>query len=211
MPERVVGVVDHGSGNLHSVRRALELAGARPVVSGDPRALWRCDGLVLPGVGALASCVASLRAMGGEDLVARWRESGKPLLGICVGHQMLFTSGSERGQQVDCLGLWPGHVTELPARRLPHMGWDTLTVPEGSALLAGLEDERFYFVHSCGVDLADPATASLPRLTTTCHHEGVGFVAAVEDGPVCSVQFHPEKSGRAGARLVRNWLEGPSW
>ncbi|AZZ42091.1 imidazole glycerol phosphate synthase subunit HisH [Acidipropionibacterium jensenii] len=197
-----VGVIDHGSGNLHSACRALSRVGAEVVLSSDVDELERTDALVLPGVGALASCMAGLRAMGGDELAAGWVDAGRHLLGICVGHQMLFEDGEERGQPVGCLGLLPGSVSMLPAERLPHMGWNTVTPCPGSRLFAGIEDQRFYFVHSYGVLVDSPHTG-----ITTCRHQDAEFVAATELGPICSTQFHPEKSGAAGARLLRNWLD----
>lgn len=146
-----VGIIDHGSGNLHSARRALRQVGAEVIVSNDPSALLDTDALVLPGVGALAVCMTGLRAMGGARLVRQWVDEGRPLLGICVGHQMLFERGRERDVDVKCLGVLPGVVEELPAERLPHMGWNTVTPATDSALFQGVQ-ERFYFVHSlwCG-------------------------------------------------------------
>lgn len=203
MPETTrVGVIDHGSGNLHSACRALSQAGAEVVLSADADELTRTDALVLPGVGALAACMAGLRAMGGDELVANQVSAGKPLLGICVGHQMLFEDGEERGEPVSCLGILPGSVTMLPAERLPHMGWNTVSPCRGSRLFRGVEKERFYFVHSYGVLVHAPHTG-----ITSCRHEDVDFIAATELGQVCSTQFHPEKSGAAGAALLRNWLD----
>ncbi len=196
-----VGVIDHGSGNLHSACRALAEAGADVVLSSDIDELEGTDALVLPGVGALASCMAGLRAMGGDELVAGWVDRGRPLLGICVGHQMLFEDGEERGEPVGCLGLLPGSVTMLDADRLPHMGWNTVAPCPGSRLFRGIESERFYFVHSYGVPVGSPHTG-----ITSCRHEEAEFIAATELGPICSTQFHPEKSGKAGAGLLRNWL-----
>ncbi len=203
MPEITrVGVIDHGSGNLHSACRALSEAGAEVVLSRHLDELARTDALALPGVGALASCMAGLRAMGGDELVADQVDRGRPLLGICVGHQMLFEDGEERGEPVAGLGILPGTVTMLPADRLPHMGWNTVAPCEGTRLFRGIEEERFYFVHSYG--LVDPGQHTG---ITTCTHEDAVFVAACELGAVCSTQFHPEKSGQAGQRLLRNWLD----
>lgn len=156
----------------------------------------------MPGVGAFAACMAGLGAAGGRELVADWVASGRPLLGICVGHQVFFAHGTEHGIATPGLGLYEGTVEQLPAQRLPHMGWNTVETPEGSRLFTGLEDERFYFVHSYAA-LAAPAGARV----TTAHHEDASFVAAVERDNVASTQFHPEKSGAAGARLLRNWLQ----
>lgn len=172
-------------------------------VTSDHSVLARQDALVVPGVGAFAACMAGLEAVGGRELVSDWVDTGKPLLGICVGHQVLFERGTEHGVDTPGLGLHPGAVEQLPARRLPHMGWNHVEVPAGSRLFDGLTGQRFYFVHSYAV-LGPPAGA----LVTTAGHEGSVFVAAVERENVSSTQFHPEKSGAAGARLLRNWLDG---
>ena len=193
---------DYGSGNLHSAARALAAAGGKVVLSADIRELAVCDALVVPGVGAYAACMAGLQAAGGAELLEGWLPTGKPLLGICVGHQILFEEGTEHGICTAGLGLWPGTVRPLAARRLPHMGWNRVEVPPGSRLFSGIEDERFYFVHSYAVTQMSGTDGVL---VTTATHE-VPFVAAVERGNVCSTQFHPEKSGEAGARLLRNWL-----
>lgn len=198
-----MGLFDYGSGNLHSAARALAAAGGRVVLTGDIRELTGCDALVVPGVGAYAACMAGLRAAGGVELLADWLPTGKPLLGICVGHQILFEGGTEHGIRTAGLGLWPGTVRPLAARRLPHMGWNRVDVPPGSRLFAGVENERFYFVHSYA---ATRMSGTDGTLVTTATHE-VPFVAAVERENVCSTQFHPEKSGEAGARLLRNWLD----
>ncbi|WP_130865502.1 imidazole glycerol phosphate synthase subunit HisH [Acidipropionibacterium timonense] len=196
-----VGVIDHGSGNLHSACRALREAGARVVLSNDVDELAAQEALVLPGVGALAAAMDGLRAMGGDELVLDHVEHERPLLGICVGHQMLFEYGEERDAPVAGLGLLPGVVSPLPADRLPHMGWNTVRPCDGTRLFRGIERERFYFVHSFGV--VDP---QLHSGVTTSTHEDAVFIAATELGPICSTQFHPEKSGAAGVRLLANWM-----
>ena len=180
----------------------MAAAGGKVVLSADIRELAGCDALVVPGVGAYAACMAGLQAAGGAELLEGWLPTGKPLLGICVGHQILFEEGTEHGICTAGLGLWPGTVRPLAARRLPHMGWNRVEVPPGSCLFSGIEDERFYFVHSYAVTRMSGTDGVL---VTTATHE-VPFVAAVERGNVCSTQFHPEKSGEAGARLLRNWL-----
>ena len=200
---RSVGLLDYGSGNLHSAAQALRAAGADVLVSPDPDALQGRDALVVPGVGAFAACMAGIEAVGGRELVSDWVDSGRPLLGICVGHQVFFTEGTEHGVTSRGLGLFPGSIDPIPARRLPHMGWNTVLVPEGSRLFAGVERERFYFVHSYAA-LTPPGEG----LVTTAVHEGVEFVAAMERGNVASTQFHPEKSSAAGVQLLRNWLAG---
>ncbi|GAA4902802.1 imidazole glycerol phosphate synthase subunit HisH [Tessaracoccus lubricantis] len=197
-----MGLLDYGSGNLHSAARAFRNAGADVVVTSDQAVLLQQDGLVVPGVGAFAASMAGIAAVGGIDVIRRWAEAERPLFGICVGHQILFEAGHEHGTHTDGIGLYDGEVIGLDARRLPHMGWNTVVAPAGSALFSGLGDERFYFVHSYAA-LTGPADA----LVTTAEHEDARFVAAVERGHVSSTQFHPEKSGAAGARLIANWLQ----
>jgi imidazole glycerol-phosphate synthase subunit HisH len=198
-----VVVLDYGSGNIRSAERAIARAGARVCVTADPAAALAADGLVVPGVGAFASCMDGLEAVGGPEVIRRRIAAGRPVLGICVGHQVLFAEGIEHGRRADGCGVWPGLVEELHAERLPHMGWNTVDPPPESVLFAGVAAERFYFVHSYGVrELA----AAPGRTITWAEHEGDRFVAAVEEGPVASTQFHPEKSGDAGARLIRNWI-----
>lgn len=204
-----VVVLDYGSGNLRSAMRALQRVGAEVTVTADRSAALAADGLVIPGVGAFAACMTGLRAVGGDDIIAGRLAGRAPVLGICVGMQVLFTQGNEHGQRTPGCGVWPGVVERLTAPVLPHMGWNTVRAPDGSALLAGIDQgERFYFVHSYAV-LGWPARAQVPPaepLLTWAEH-GQPFLAAVEDGPVCATQFHPEKSGDAGAALLSNWLE----
>jgi imidazole glycerol-phosphate synthase subunit HisH len=202
---RSVVVLDYGSGNLRSAERALARAGTEVTVTADQDAALAADGLVVPGVGAFAACMAGLLEVGGDEVIAKRRIAGRPTLAICVGHQVLFSSGIEHGVPADGCAAWPGVVELLQADRLPHMGWNTVTAGAGSRLFAGIESERFYFVHSYGVR-ALPAAPG--RVVSWSEHGGDAFVAAVEDGPLVSVQFHPEKSGDAGARLIRNWVAG---
>jgi len=199
-----VGVLDYGSGNLHSVCRALDAAGARVTLSSARTDLATCQGLVLPGVGAFAACMDGLRACGGAELVADWAGSRRPLLGICVGHQVLFDSGVEHGVVTDGLGLLPGLVGRLEAKRLPHMGWNTVEASD-CAMFGGLTGEHFYFCHSYGVRRLPPGLAEEDVIW--CNYEGTRFVAAVAAGHIWSTQFHPEKSGAAGGRLLSNWLD----
>jgi imidazole glycerol-phosphate synthase subunit HisH len=202
---RSVVVLDYGSGNLRSAERALTRTGTAVTVTADPNAALAADGLVVPGVGAFAACMAGLLAVGGDEVIAKRRIAGRPTLAICVGHQVLFEAGIEHGVRADGCGVWPGLVERLRAERLPHMGWNTVTAGAGSRLFAGIESERFYFVHSYGVHDLPPAP---DRVVTWAEHQGDQFVAAVEEGPLVSTQFHPEKSGDAGARLLRNWVSG---
>ena len=204
-----VAVLDYGSGNVHSALRAVERAGAEVELTRDPQAVQEADGLLVPGVGAYASVMRALTEVGGTRWIGRRVAGGRPVLGICVGHQILFDAGVEHGERTAGMGEWPGVVAELPAEVLPHMGWNTVRPPEGSALFAGIEDERFYFVHSYGVlewEFDQTISAMRPPQVTWAHH-GADFIAAVENGPLSATQVHPEKSGDAGLQLLRNWLE----
>lgn len=207
MTAPTVVVLDYGSGNLRSAQRALERAGAAVEVTADRSAATEADGLVVPGVGAYAACMAGIDAVHGGEIVDRRLAGGRPVLGICVGMQVLFAEGVEHGVQTEGLGEWPGVVELLRAPVVPHMGWNTVDVPAGSTLFAGVEDERFYFVHSYAVrEWVMPVGELLrPPLVTWAEH-GEPFVAAVENGPLAATQFHPEKSGDAGAHLLRNWV-----
>jgi imidazole glycerol-phosphate synthase subunit HisH len=193
--KRVV-VLDYGSGNLRSVQRALERVGACvTVTSGRVEA----DGLVVPGVGAFAACIAGLSTVDGAATIKAALETGRPLLGICVGMQVLFEAGVEHGVETTGLGVLSGRVEQLQAPILPHMGWNVVDAPTGSALFAGIPGgTRFYFVHSYAAHHSDGLVAKA--------HHGEDFVAAIERGPVSATQFHPEKSGDAGATLLENWL-----
>ncbi|MCC2030446.1 imidazole glycerol phosphate synthase subunit HisH [Microbacterium sp. YMB-B2] len=205
---RSVVVYDYGSGNVHSAVKALAAAGADATLTGDRTAALEADGLLVPGVGAFAAVRAALREQGGDEVIERRLAGGRPVLGVCVGMQVLFAHGVERGQDVEGLGEWPGAVTELNAPVLPHMGWNTVTPDEGSVLFRGIEEERFYFVHSYAAqkwELEVIPPFPQPALTWTTY--GEPFLAAVENGPLSATQFHPEKSGEAGIRLLRNWVE----
>jgi glutamine amidotransferase len=202
-----VVVLDYGSGNLRSAVRALERAGAEVTLTADHSAAEAADGLVVPGVGAFAACMGGLRAVRGHRTIDRRLAGGRPVLGICVGMQVLFERGVERGVDTEGLGEWPGVVSELPATVLPHMGWNTIQPDAGSQLFAGIEEERFYFVHSFAaqqwtLDVMPP----FPRPVLTWAEHGGRFLAAVENGPLSATQFHPEKSSDAGIRLLGNWL-----
>ncbi|TFD76273.1 imidazole glycerol phosphate synthase subunit HisH [Cryobacterium fucosi] len=203
---RVV-VFDYGTGNVHSAVKALELAGAEVTLTGDRKVALEADGLVVPGVGAFSAVMSALKAVRGDEIVDRRIAGGRPVLGICVGMQVLFEHGVERGVDTEGLGEWPGTVTRLEAPILPHMGWNTVTAAEDSVLFRGIEEERFYFVHSYAAQewtLEVMPPFPKPRLTWAEH--GVPFLAAVENGPLSATQFHPEKSGEAGIRLLSNWL-----
>jgi glutamine amidotransferase len=204
---RVV-VLDYGSGNLRSVQRAVGRCGADVTVTADVEAALNADGLVVPGVGAFAACMAGLRAVRGDRIIGRRLAGARPVLGICVGMQVLFTRGVEHGVETEGCDQWPGTVERLKADVLPHMGWNTVTIPAGSKVFAGLDaDTRFYFVHSYAVRRWEMESAGplIAPLVTWAEH-GEPFVAAVENGPLWATQFHPEKSGDAGAHLLRNWI-----
>jgi glutamine amidotransferase len=227
-----VVVLDYGSGNLRSAQRALQRAGADVTVTADAGAALNCDGLVVPGVGAFAACMAGLRAIRGEVIIGKRLAGSRPVLGICVGMQVLFAEGAEHGERTAGCGELPGVVERLAAPVLPHMGWNTVRPPAGTRLLAGTgPDTRFYFVHSYAARSLPPRAGdegageqgaagqgaagqgartqggrmSQPLLTLATH--GQDFIAAVEDGPLCATQFHPEKSADAGAAVLANWLE----
>lgn len=198
-------ILDYGLGNIRSAQRAVARAGARVSIGVDHDQAMAADGLVVPGVGAFAACMEGLRRVGGDQLIADRVDAGRPVLGICVGAQILFSAGDEHGERVAGCGRWPGLVEQLHAERLPHMGWNTVDSPADSTLFAGLAGERFYFVHSYGV--REEAT-QLPEQAdvTWAEHQGDRFVAGIEQGVLSATQFHPEKSGAAGARLLANWV-----
>jgi glutamine amidotransferase len=205
---RRVAVLDYGSGNLRSAQRALQRVGADVEVTSDHHAALEADGLVVPGVGAFAACMAGLRSVRGDWVIGRRLAGGRPVLGVCVGMQVLFERGDEHRESTGGCGEWPGAVQRLDADVLPHMGWNTVRAPTESRLFAGLDTAtRFYFVHSYAVrdwPLHGRAPCAAP-LVTWAHH-GEDFVAAAENGVLSATQFHPEKSGDAGAAVLANWV-----
>jgi glutamine amidotransferase len=202
-----VVVLDYGSGNLRSAERAVARTGVRVRVTDDLAAAAAADGLVVPGVGAYAACMAGIDALGAGPVIAERVAAGRPVLGICVGMQILFDAGVEHGVESKGLGLLPGTVTRLTAARVPHMGWNTVQADAGSVLLAGLAaDSRFYFVHSYAAsDLAALRDAGA-RVSTASHD--LPFAAVVEWGALSAAQFHPEKSADTGFALLRRWVAG---
>ena len=205
MRAKSVVVLDYGSGNLRSAQRALQRVGASVDVTADLGAAAAADGLVVPGVGAFEACMTGLRAIAGERVIAERVAAARPVLGVCVGMQILFARGVEFGVETNGCGQWAGAVTRLDAPVIPHMGWNVVAGAPGSALFKGLDaDARFYFVHSYAAQRWEGEPDAL--LTWATH--GVPFLAAVEDGPLAATQFHPEKSGDAGAAVLSNWVEG---
>lgn len=202
-------VLDYGSGNLASAERALRRTGASVTVTSDFEAALNADGLVVPGVGAYEACMQGLTAVRGQRIIDRRVAGNRPVLGICVGMQILFERGVEHGVETAGVGEWPGTVERLQAPIVPHMGWNTVSAGTGSVLFAGLDPQtRFYFVHSYAVrtwelEVTEPFT---PPVVTWAEHGGDRFVAAVENGPLSATQFHPEKSGDAGAEVLQRWV-----
>jgi glutamine amidotransferase len=202
-----VVVLDYGSGNLRSAERAVARTGVDVRVTDDLAAAAAADGLVVPGVGAYAACMAGIEALGAGPVIAERVAAGRPVLGICVGMQILFDSGVEHGVETKGLGLLPGAVTRLHATRVPHMGWNTVDVPDGSVLMAGLPaGSRFYFVHSYAASDLSVLRDAGARVTSASHD--APFAAVVELGVLSAAQFHPEKSADTGFALLRNWVAG---
>ncbi len=206
MSAKVV-VLDAGTGNVRSAVRALARAGAEVELTADQASVMAADGLVVPGVGAFGAVMDKLRAVRADRFIERRIAGGMPVLGICVGLQVMFV-GSAESEGAEGLAQWPGAVRRLDAPVVPHMGWSRVEAPEGSRLFEGVGNERFYFVHSyaCMDDPSPRMADSFGRPLVTWAEHGSRFVAAVEHGPLCATQFHPEKSGDAGARLLANWI-----
>lgn len=203
-----VVVLDYGAGNVRSAVRALERVGATVTVTADPKTAVEADGLLVPGVGAFASCMEGLRAAQGPRIIGQRLAGGRPVLGICVGMQILFESGTEHGVHTEGCGEWPGEVTRLQAPVLPHMGWNTVELPSGSCMFEGVSaDDRFYFVHSYAARSWELETEiTEPPKVAWSEYGGDRFVAAVENGALWATQFHPEKSGDVGSQLLKNWI-----
>lgn len=204
----MIGIVDYGMGNMHSVGSAFQAIGREILLVTEPEQLRDVASIVLPGVGSFGDAMENLRArrLIGE-LETQVLANRKPFLGICLGLQILATTGFEHGEHAG-LGWVPGTVEKLPASigdqplRVPHIGWNEVHATAGDGLYAGLGDEpAFYFVHSYVLKPNGPAT-----INGACHY-GVDFAASITSGNIAAVQFHPEKSHRAGLRLLRNWCE----
>ncbi|WP_062384643.1 imidazole glycerol phosphate synthase subunit HisH [Demequina iriomotensis] len=215
MTAPLVCVFDYGFGNVRSATRALEHVGARVVLTSDRTVAENADGLVVPGVGAFEAVMNGLRQARGDQVVGRRLAGGRPVLGICVGMQVMFERGVEHGTETAGLDQWPGVVELLQTSVVPNMGWATVEPPAHTSLFQGVESERFYFVHSYGArafplgTTEDTGRFASPLVTWSTAGAGDRadrFVAAVENGPLCATQFHPEKSGEAGLHLLRNWV-----
>lgn len=210
MASPAVAVLDYGSGNLRSVVRMLQRLGAQVELTSDPKTALGAQGLLVPGVGNFHECMAGLHGVDGPRIIDIRLAGSRPVLGICVGMQVMFDGSTEpASRRQDGLGQWPGKVERLEAGVIPHMGWNVVRAPADSALFTGVGSERFYFVHSYAarrwqLQPYGPFTVVTPQVTWSDH--GGEFVAAVENGPLWATQFHPEKSGDAGAQLLRNWL-----
>lgn len=196
----MIAILDYGSGNLRSAQRAFEVASANVVVTRDAKTCSEASALIVPGVGAFAACMEQLAQVGGVEIIADRVAKARPIFGICVGMQILFQSSSEK-KETQGLGVLPGKVSELKAPVLPHMGWNSVAPAHNSKLFKGVEDQSFYFVHSYA------AKNSIPNAKNTITNYGEDFLAAVEKDFVVATQFHPEKSGAAGAKLIANWVK----
>ena len=206
MSARVV-VLDYGIGNVHSAVKALEYAGAAVELTSDPSKVQSADGLVVPGVGAFAAVMKALIKVKAPELIDKRLAGGKPVLGICVGLQVMFEMGLENEIETQGLGQWPGVVSKLDSPKLPHMGWNNVAAPDESALFEGVADQLFYFVHSYAAkEFTLQVDLPFIRPVVSFSEYGEKFIAAVENGPLTGVQFHPEKSGEAGITLLRNWI-----
>ncbi len=198
----MIAILDYGSGNLRSAERAFATSGKDVVVTSDRAVALAADGLVVPGVGAFAACMNGLNAVDGAAIIRERIAKERPVLGICIGMQILFSQGTEhaQGDAHAGVGVWDAQVSQLVAPILPHMGWNTIETTSDSNLFKGIEDQSFYFVHSYA---AKKAVGKVQSWSTY----GERFLAAVEDGYVSATQFHPEKSGDAGLALIKNWTQ----
>ena len=207
MSRKSVVVFDYGTGNIHSAIKAVERAGASVELTRDKKKCADADGLLVPGVGAFSAVMQALNAVDGGEIIGRRLSGSRPVLGICVGMQVLFENGVEGGVDTPGLAEWPGTVRKLNAPILPHMGWNTIDAPADSVLFEGLRDERFYFVHSyAATDWTLDVIPPFPKPRVTWAEHGERFIAAVENGPLSATQFHPEKSGEAGIHFLKNWI-----
>lgn len=194
----MISILDYGSGNLRSAQRAFELTGHEVKITSNAKEFLGADAYVVPGVGAFGACMDQLKAIDGVEIVREAVALKKPIFGICVGMQILFSQGYEKGSH-EGVGIFEGNVELLRAPVLPHIGWNT--VEASSAIFAGVESSMFYFVHSYAIKSA-PSNSTVSWSTY-----GEKFVAAVQRDNIFATQFHPEKSGDAGAKLIKNWAQ----
>ena len=208
MTVKKIALLDYGAGNVRSAVRALERVGGDVTVTQDPAVAVEADGLLVPGVGAFAHCMEGLKAVQGPRIIGQRLAGGRPVLGICVGMQVLFDSGAEHGVETAGCGEWPGRVEKLHADVLPHMGWNTVDIPDNSRMFADIDPEdRFYFVHSYAARRWELDTEiTEPPKVAWADYGGDRFVAAVDNEALWATQFHPEKSGDVGAQLLKNWI-----
>lgn len=193
-------VLDYDAGNVRSARRGIEAAGADATITTDPAIASEADALVIPGVGHFGTCSRRLRERGLEEVVRAFIAEERPVLGICVGMQLLY-AGSEESEEPG-LGLLPGRVVRFPARTVvPHMGWDVVDVARPDPVLAAVDGRRLYFAHSYYAVPADDA-----HVMARCTYGGADFPCVVREGSVLGTQFHPEKSGAVGAQFLADWV-----
>ena len=203
----MIAILDYGFGNVKSAQRAFARHGLSAAITSDKRSCIEADGLVIPGVGAFAACMDGLDSVNAAAIIDARLLANRPILGICVGMQVLFTTGVEHGLTRTGLSQWPGTVERLSAEVLPHMGWSEVAAAPNSQLFRGVEQERFYFVHSFAAQRWElPESQTLIPAKVSWSEYGSAFIAAVENGPLSATQFHPEKSGDAGAALIENWI-----
>lgn len=199
----MTAIIDYDAGNLRSVAKALEALGEEPFVTRDRDRILGADRVILPGVGAFGDAMEKLSGYGLTDVIREAAASGKPFLGICLGLQLLF-EGSEESPEAEGLGVFKGHILRIPdgtGLKIPHMGWNSLEITEDSRLFAGIPQGSFvYFVHSYYLKAEDE------DIVAASAEYGVRIHAAVERGNVCACQFHPEKSGDVGLKILRNFL-----
>ena len=210
MSKKKIGLIDYGMGNLNSVSKALQAVGAEVQWVESPSQLDSCDAVVLPGVGAFNVAVRNLKSQGLFDPLRNWISAGKPFLGICLGYQLLFTRGEEGGKKEKGLDIYNGSVRRFPHKKnlkVPHMGWNRVDMQRGGGKRADVfqglgKEPRFYFVHSYFPEPTDK------KIVATTTDYGLTFASSISDGQLFACQFHPEKSGDNGLRLLKNFVRG---
>ena len=196
----MIAIFDYGSGNIRSAQKAFSATGRKVEIVSDPKVAMSASALVVPGVGAFAACMEQIINSGGIDLIETFYKSGKQIFGICVGMQVFFKTSSEKGEH-NGIGILDGDVSKLQAKILPQIGWNKVDAVSESKVFSGIRDESFYFVHSYAVKSGEVGTIN------SMANYGQTFLAAVERENICATQFHPEKSGKSGLRLIKNWVK----